>query len=244
MSDKVLFIMPVYNKEEFLDKAIQSVLNQTHTNISLCIIDDQSTDSSLSIANKYKEQDDRVSIYINEENSGCYRTRNRGLLENKNKDWDFFTIHDPDDTSDKDRISYSLRFFKDPNLLGLKTTFTKVNRKGEPQLRVGTNDIETNPSEGIAIFRRSVFDKIGYYDDTRFSGDTDYWWRLEYFCNANAPFTSASCLKSMYQALSHENNLTKIYDFKTDRPKYFQKSLNEIRSKMIPENNFYREAVT
>ena len=243
MSDKVLFIMPVYNKEEFLDKAIQSVLNQTHKNISLCIIDDKSTDSSLSIANRYRDQDDRVSVHTNKKNSGCYRTRNRGLVENKDEDWDFFTIHDPDDTSDSNRISHCLRFFNDPDLMGLKTTFTKVNRKGEPQLRVGTNEIETNPSEGIAIFRRAIFNRIGYYDDTRFAGDTDYWWRVEHFCSMNPPLKSASCLKSMYQALSHENNLTKIYDFKTDRPKYFHKSLTDIQSKMIPQKNFYREAV-
>lgn len=244
MNDKVLVIMPVYNKQEFLENSIKSVLNQTHKNLLLCIVDDCSTDSSLAIANRYAKKDSRVSVFSNSKNSGCYRTRNKGLHENSNKDWDFFTIHDSDDTSNKERISYSLRFFCDPNLMGLKSTYNRINLKGKPQMcELNKDKVDTYSSEGIAFFRRSVFDQLGYYDDTRFSGDTDYWWRLEHFCHYNPPFKVASCLKPMYQALSHNNNLTKIYTFEKDRPEYFEKCQKDLIQNMIPLRNFYRKVI-
>ena len=241
MSKKILVIMPTYNREEFLDKAIQSVLNQTYSNLILCVVDDCSTDSSLAIANKYKKEDDRVLVLKNPKNLGCYAARNLGLFKCKDLDWDLFTIHDPDDYSSDDRLHKISQPFVESKLMGMKTTFTKVDRSGVPQLRVGMNEIEVTASEGIAIFTRRAFKTLGYFDDTRFSGDTDYWWRAQAFCDLNPDHTLGQHLGPLYSAVSHENNLTKIYNFHTDRPKYFQKSMSEIRSKMIPSNNFYRD---
>ena len=244
MNNKVLYIMPVFNKEEFLAKSIESVLNQTHKNISLCIVDDCSTDQSLSIAEAYQSKDNRVSVYKNKKNSGCYRTRNKALFENRNEDWDFFTIHDSDDTSDANRTTFSLKFFlENPLLMGLKSTYTRYDRDGNAQLCRVRKTVDTYASEGIAFFRRPVFDMLGYYDDTRFSGDTEYWWRLEHLVAHNPLMQVSSCLKSMYQAISHEQNLTKIYDFETDRPQYMHACMQDIQTNMVPSQNYYREAV-
>ena len=229
--------MPVYNKEKYLGKAIESVLNQTHDNLSLSIIDDCSSDSSYSIAKKYKKQDSRISLYKNSKNSGCYYSRNRGLFENLDDDWNFFTIHDSDDTSDPDRINVCLRPFADSNLLGLKTTYTRCDAKGKPELIKGTKNIDTYASEGIAIFRRFVFDELSFFDDTRFAGDTDYWWRLKFFCIRNPRYKAISHLKPMYQALSNQSNLTKIY---SDRNAYYTKCHKEIKN-MLFSNNFKRD---
>ena len=241
MNDKVLVIMPVYNKQEFLENSIKSVLNQTHKNLILCIVDDHSTDSSLSIAKKYAKKDSRVSVLSNPINSGCYRTRNKGLHDNAKVDWNFFTIHDADDTSDPDRISYTLNLFKDSSIIGLKSTYERINQKGEIQMcELNPDKADVYSSEGIAFFRRFVFDNLGYYDDTRFSGDTDYWWRLEHFCTFNPQYRVASCLKPMYKALSHSSNLTKIYTFEKDRPEYFTKCHMDLE-KMLQLRNFYRK---
>ena len=120
--NKILTILPVYNKEEFLEGAIESVLQQTHKNVELVIIDDYSTDKSLEIAKSY-EHLSNVTVLQNSENKGCYYTRNKGLEYFKDKEWDYFTIHDADDLSDINRFDILLQYFKDDNLLGLKTTF-------------------------------------------------------------------------------------------------------------------------
>lgn len=67
--NKIAIIMPVYNGEEYLDESIQSVLNQTYKDFQLICVNDSSTDSSLEILNKYKEQDSRV-VVLTKENAG------------------------------------------------------------------------------------------------------------------------------------------------------------------------------
>jgi len=93
---KILTIIPIYNKEEFLEGAIESVLQQTHKDVELVLADDCSTDKSLEIAKSY-EHLDNVTVLQNAENRGCYYTRNKALDYFKNKEWDYFTIHDADD---------------------------------------------------------------------------------------------------------------------------------------------------
>lgn len=237
--NKILTIIPAYNKEEFLEGAIESVLQQTHKNVELVIIDDCSIDKTLEIAKSY-EYLPNVTVLSNSTNRGCYYTRNKGLEYFKDKEWDYFTIHDADDISSINRFDVLLQYFKDDNLLGLKTTFRRVNRQLEQQL---TNEgtINIHASEGIAFYRRKTFNYLGYFDNTRFSGDTDYWWRLETFCHINPQYKFGVSKEELYLAIEHESNLTLKYDFHTTRPKYWNKIRDDINSKMAPNNNFYRK---
>ena len=237
--NKILTIIPVYNKEEFLTNAIESVLQQTHKNIELVIVDDCSTDNSLEIAKSY-EHLHNVTVLENEENKGCYYSRNKGLNYFKDKEWDYFTVHDSDDLSDVNRFEEVLKYF-DKNVLGVKTTYVRVDRNHKPQLTREGDRIDVYASEGIAFYSRKTFGILGYYDNTRFSGDTDYWWRLEAFCIQNPPYNLKVSKEVLYLALSHENNLTKKYNFTYDRPQYWEKIKKEIYNKMIPNNNFYRD---
>lgn len=235
--DKILVIIPAYNKEEFLEGAIESVLQQTHKNIELVVIDDCSTDKTLEIAKSYKHLDN-VTILQNPENRGCYYARNKALEYFKDKKWDYFTIHDADDISDVSRFEVLLNYFKNSNLLGLKTTYVRVNKKLEPQpLPEGGYDIYA--SEGIAFFPRKTFEILGYYDNTRFAGDTDYWWRCEAYCKVNGSYKTSESPEKLYLAVLHGENLTvkiPIYN----RGNYFKKSQTEIAN-MIQTGNFYRD---
>ena len=65
-----------YNNGKYLQEAIESVLAQTYVNWEIVIVDDDSTDQSRSVYEKYKE-DDRIHVYYNEENKGCGYTKNR-----------------------------------------------------------------------------------------------------------------------------------------------------------------------
>ena len=66
----VSVIIPNYNHASFLDERIQSVLNQTYQNFEVIILDDKSTDNSLKIINKYKNNPHISQIVVNEINSG------------------------------------------------------------------------------------------------------------------------------------------------------------------------------
>ena len=72
--EKLSVLIPVYNVEKYIEKAMQSVLEQTYSNFELILLDDGSTDESLSIIEKYAQNDNRIK----------YRTReNKGLLETR-----------------------------------------------------------------------------------------------------------------------------------------------------------------
>lgn len=73
---RISIIMPVFNGQEYIEKAIESVLNQSLEDFELIIVDDGSTDETLSIAGSY--DDERITI-ISQNNQGPGQARNRGL---------------------------------------------------------------------------------------------------------------------------------------------------------------------
>lgn len=91
--DKISIIVPIYNTEKYLSECLDSVLSQTHKNFEAILIDDGSTDKSLSIAELYAKNDSRFKI-IHQENQGLFAARNSGLKE-VTGDW--ITFLDSDD---------------------------------------------------------------------------------------------------------------------------------------------------
>lgn len=71
-------IVPVYNVEKYLDKCVESIVNQTYKNIEIILIDDGSSDNSPNICDKWKERDSRI-IVIHKKNGGLSTARNVGL---------------------------------------------------------------------------------------------------------------------------------------------------------------------
>ena len=74
---KVSVIVPVYNCEQFICKCLDSVINQTLSEIEIICIDDCSVDDSLRILKSYEEKCDRIRILHNEVNRGLSYSRNR-----------------------------------------------------------------------------------------------------------------------------------------------------------------------
>lgn len=91
--NKVSVIVPVYNVEKYIDKCMESLLNQTYTNIEIILINDGSTDNSGKICDKYACLDDRVNVF-HKENGGVSSARNLGLAKASGN---YITFVDPDD---------------------------------------------------------------------------------------------------------------------------------------------------
>lgn len=79
---KVSVIVPVYNRETRLGWCINSILSQTMRNLELILVDDGSTDGSLSICENYARLDNRVRVF-HQENGGVSSARNRGIAQAK-----------------------------------------------------------------------------------------------------------------------------------------------------------------
>jgi len=76
-------IMPVYNAEKFLEKSLESILNQTFLDFELILVDDCSKDASYEICSQFVVKDDRIKLFKNNINSGVSRTRNAGIKKAK-----------------------------------------------------------------------------------------------------------------------------------------------------------------
>ncbi len=93
MNDIISVVIPVYNVEKYLGECIESVINQTYSNLQIILIDDGSTDSSGIICDQYSDKDKRITV-VHQENAGAGAAKNRGLDLVKGK---YFSIIDSDD---------------------------------------------------------------------------------------------------------------------------------------------------
>ena len=100
----VSVLMPVYNAEQFVETAIESVLNQTYEKIELIIVDDGSTDNSLSKVRKFTD-DDRI-ILISQTNRGAAAARNTAF---KASHGDYIMYMDADDYIDLNKIELQVK---------------------------------------------------------------------------------------------------------------------------------------
>jgi len=231
---KLLVIMPLYNDELYVERAIDSILNQTFKNFELCIINDCSTDNSLNKIEKYLSNS-KVRLINNDKNMGAYYSRNTGLQLLEKENFDIYTIHDADDFSDSTRFEKIVKFFNNDNLLGLEDLQLKIG--GMPPswlIELG----KTMPNHAHAFFNKKVFNILGYFDNSKFGADTEYWHRLLRYIRINAGGSVFRFNELLYYAQITEDNLIIQYQ-EYERDLYFKKNMEGI-NKMVNVKDFYK----
>ena len=78
MQEKISIIVPVYRVEQYLDKCIQSIVDQTYSNLEIILIDDGSPDRCPQICDEWSLRDPRIKV-IHQENGGVSAARNTGI---------------------------------------------------------------------------------------------------------------------------------------------------------------------
>ena len=101
---KIFFtvIMPCYNEQKFIAQAVKSVLSQTFSDFELIIINDGSTDGSLSVIEHLAKQDRRIQVISNKKNRGFSASRNKGLDLAKGR---FVAFLDSDDWWPEEKLT-------------------------------------------------------------------------------------------------------------------------------------------
>jgi glycosyltransferase involved in cell wall biosynthesis len=130
---KVSVIVPIYNKASFLEKSINSILQQTEKNIEIILVDDGSTDSSREICQEFAKKDSRI-IFKSKENEGLTATRNYGR---RFASGDYITFVDPDDFIEASAYERMLECSNDADIVisglihefGKKKILQKMPRK-------------------------------------------------------------------------------------------------------------------
>lgn len=97
----ISIIMPLFNAEQYLQEALESILRQTYGDFELLCINDASNDKTMEILQRFQKLDKRIKIYSNECRSGAAVSRNRGLCEAKGK---YVTFLDGDDIFEEEML--------------------------------------------------------------------------------------------------------------------------------------------
>lgn len=100
--DLISVIIPVYNVEKYLTRCVESIKEQTYTNLEILLIDDGSTDSSGALCDELAETDTRIRV-IHQKNGGVSKARNTGIVNAKGK---YFAFMDSDDYATRDIIEH------------------------------------------------------------------------------------------------------------------------------------------
>lgn len=124
----VSVITPVYNAEFFLQKTIDSVLNQTYKNFEFLLIDDCSTDRSPLIIQNIAQKDPRIQYIKLYENSGAAVARNTGL---ENANGRYIAFVDSDDIWYPEKLSKQLAFMEQAKVGFTYTKYERITEEGE-----------------------------------------------------------------------------------------------------------------
>ena len=217
----VSVILPNYNHACFLEERIQSVLNQTYQNFELIILDDNSTDKSLDIINKYKDNAHISHIVVNEENCGSpFKQWNKGFQLAKG---DLVWIAESDDSCSPYFLEKLVPLHVNNHAVITFCRSQRMDEKGrllttwhneiqsdciwEGKVFIGNflGRVNTITNASSAIFRRDLLSIIpDEYQSFKGAGDWLFW--LELSRHGKVVF----CSEAMNYFRSHGNNTTTI----------------------------------
>ena len=109
MDELISVIVPVYNVEKYLNRCVDSIINQTYKNLEIILVDDGSPDNCGRICDEYAKKDSRIKV-IHKENSGVSSARNKGIDIAKGK---WISFIDSDDWIEEDYFKLMLSSAKE-----------------------------------------------------------------------------------------------------------------------------------
>ncbi|EAH6543814.1 glycosyltransferase family 2 protein, partial [Campylobacter jejuni] len=126
-------ILPTYNVEQYIARAIESCINQTFKNIEIIVVDDCGSDKSIDIVKEYAKKDDRIKIIHNEENLKLLRARYEGV---KVANSPYIMFLDPDDYLELNACEECMKILKNNeiDLLFFNAFVLENNNKIERKL--------------------------------------------------------------------------------------------------------------
>ncbi len=166
-------VMPVHNAMPYLDAAVESILNQTHSAFEFVIGDNGSDDGSTSILRRWAERDPRIRLHEHQDRLGPVRSSNWVVAQ---AEGDFIARMDADDISHPDRLRLQLAAFAmRPDAVLVGSPSIGIDDDGrivrrQPRHTIGNAELYFPCAHGSVMFRRKAFDKVGGY-----RAGCDYW---------------------------------------------------------------------
>ena len=168
-------IVPVYNCEMYLNQCVESIINQTYSNLEIVLVDDGSTDDSGKICDEYSEKDHRV-VVLHTVNGGAASARNKGLNVAKGE---YITFVDSDDWIESDMYHSMLELLKNNSADVAKVGFIK-------EYENNSSIVLGNEYDGIYLKDEAV-KKFLYHENEFCGGVWDKLYKKELFDKVRFP---------------------------------------------------------
>lgn len=244
LNPKVSIIVPVFNLEDYIEDCVKSLLKQTYSNIEIILVDDGSSDESLTIIKHLAKNDDRV-IFTTQTNGGAAKARNTGL---DIASGEYVTFVDGDDRLSSNTIEENIVYFADNTIDWVAFSVRKVDSegyfisKGDIGFIVDSTECLSSRKfvpyfyehklSGVAcgaIYKRSSISGIRFVDGLLYE---DSMFFVDLVCNTNKGYLST---KGMYYYVDRPNSSNKqIWDFKHLESKY-----NIVRQRLLQYRKHY-----
>ena len=241
-------VIPLYNKEAYVAKTLNSVLNQTYQNFEVIIISDCSTDNSLGVVKAV--HDHRIKIIEHSENKGLSASRNTGISAATHPYIAFLDADDYWDSTYLETIRNLVKEYPDESVFA---THYRENFKSKlfipkskfPQSAKGKSGLVRDffvinlgrliLTQSCIVVHKSVFKKVGYYDeDVTFAEDIDFYIRC--FSDYNLAFHN----QQLCTILCHDpNSITRNSNSKKIYPKLEEYLSGSDRQKKFINFYFY-----
>ncbi len=164
-------IMGTYNSEQFLERAIDSILNQTYKNFEFIIINDGSSDKSMQIIEKYLNNN--KILLINQENMGLTKSLNRGINLARGK---YIARQDADDESLPNRFEKQIQVIENNNVNLLTSHALKNDKLAPPPFVIKWNSLNILKQGNLFIHgtffgEKELFEKVKYNEEYYYAQD-------------------------------------------------------------------------
>jgi glycosyltransferase involved in cell wall biosynthesis len=179
---KVSVVMSVFNGEKFISDSVESILNQTYRDFEFVIIDDGSFDDTYKIIQAY--HDNRIKLF-RQSNQGVASGLNAGIRMSKGE---YIARMDADDLSEPDRLEIQINYMDNhPDCVLVGVNAILIDEDGLPLRKLSypqhRNAIYTSLqnglspfSDGAVMFRRSVAESCGFYNEKMLVGEDWLLW--------------------------------------------------------------------
>lgn len=195
MDPLVSVVIPVFNGERFLREAVESVLAQNHSPLEIIVVDDGSTDGTANVARSLSE----TVRYFYQTNQGPAAARNRGI---EHAQGSLIAFADADDLWPAGKLELQLPYLiKNPAIDIVLGRVQQVMVSGPTQAQEPAFSVNL----GSAVIRKSVFERLGLFDETmRYSEDVDWFMRAR---ESGAAIVTIDAVTLFYR--QHEENMTR-----------------------------------
>lgn len=201
-TETISVIIPAYNGSPFIERALKSILRQTHAATEIVVIDDGSTDDTAEVVARFGQG----VKYFAKPNGGLVSTRNEGI---RRVNSDFIALLDQDDWWPDDMLEKTLGYFQQ------NPHWQVVHGQSKVEFEPGANRDAFKlpeaqltahfPLVSAALFRRSAFERVGLFDgDLPIANDLDWFNRAR---ESDLPLLAIPDLTLHYRW--HANNTTK-----------------------------------